>query len=46
METPHTNIIEETECSMLYDEESILLSDSRLNHSNSEKNNQNNYEFK
>jgi hypothetical protein len=30
METPHTKIIEETEYSILYDEEFILLSDSRL----------------
>jgi len=30
METPHTKIIEETEYSILYDEEFILLSDSTL----------------
>ena len=30
MDTPHGNITEETEYSMLYDEEFILLSDSKL----------------
>jgi len=30
METPHTKITEETEYSISYDEEFILLSDSRL----------------
>ena len=30
METPYRNIIEETECSVLYDEESVLLCESRL----------------
>jgi hypothetical protein len=30
MDTPHGKIIEETEYRMLYDEEFILLSDSRL----------------
>ena len=30
MDTPHGKITEETEYSMLYDEEFILLSDSRL----------------
>jgi hypothetical protein len=30
METAHGKIIEETECSLIYDEELILLSDSRL----------------
>ena len=30
MDTPHGQIIEENECSMLYDEEFILLSDTIL----------------
>jgi hypothetical protein len=30
MDTPHGKIIEETEYNMLYDEEFILVSDSRL----------------
>ena len=30
MDTPHGKIVEETEYSMLYDEEFILLPDSRL----------------